>query len=60
MQKWYSENGAFYITSKKDFLKTGNIANGDIGFIVMPKRLSFEIDTYEDFEIVEKLVEGGF
>lgn len=62
MQKWYAENGAFYITSKKDFLKTRNITNGDIGFIVMPKKLSFEIDTYEDFEIVEKLckVEDGF
>ena len=62
MQKWYAENGAFYITSKKDFLKTRNITNGDIGFIVMPKKSSFEIDTYEDFEIVEKLckVEDGF
>ena len=56
MQKWYSENGAFYITSKKNFLKSNNIVNGKVGFIVMPKMLSFEIDTYEDLEIVKNIM----
>jgi len=56
MQKWYSENGAFYITSKKNFLKSNNIVNGKVGFIIMPKMLSFEIDTYEDLEIVKNIM----
>tara|TARA_R110002110_G_scaffold79913_4_gene208586 strand:+ start:616 stop:1266 length:651 start_codon:yes stop_codon:yes gene_type:complete len=56
MEKWYSENGAFYITSKNSFLETKNIVNGKVGFIEMPKKMSFEIDTYEDLEIIEKLL----
>ena len=56
MVKWYTENGAFYMTSKNDFLETKNITNGKVGFIVMPKKLSFDIDTYEDLEIVKKLL----
>ena len=57
MQKWYAENGAFYITSMNNFLKTKNIVNDKVGFIVMPKKISFEIDTYEDLEIVRCLKE---
>ena len=54
-EKWYLENGAFYLTSKQNFMKTNNLINGRVGFITMPKKLSFEIDDYEDLEIVERL-----
>jgi N-acylneuraminate cytidylyltransferase len=56
MERWYCENGAFYITSKDDFLKTKKLINGKIGFIQMPKIASFEIDDLEDLQIVKKLM----
>ena len=57
MEKWYFENGAFYITSKNCFLKSKNIVNGRVGFVEMPKELSFEIDTHEDLKIIQKLLQ---
>ena len=59
MNKWYTENGAFYITSKEKFLETKNIINEKVGFIVMPKIMSFEIDTFEDLNIIESLIQSG-
>lgn len=53
MDFWYAENGAFYITTRDNFLKSNNIVNGKVGFIVMPQIFSFEIDTYEDLELVK-------
>lgn len=55
MQPWYAENGAFYITTKKSFLQNINLVGKNVGFIVMPQLLSFEIDTYEDYILVEKI-----
>ena len=55
MRGWYTENGAFYITTKNNFLKTNNLVNGNVGFIMMPQMMSFEIDTYEDLELVNVL-----
>ena len=56
MESWYVENGAFYMTSATDFMLTNNLINGKVGFIVMPRNLSFEIDTYEDAEIIESII----
>jgi len=55
MRKWYVENGAFYMTSRQAFQQSGELVNGTVGFIEMPQRMSFEVDTWEDLEIVELL-----
>ena len=59
MRKWYAENGAFYLTSKERFLTTNNLINGSVGFIEIPKALSFEIDTYEDLFIIESIMKNS-
>jgi len=56
MQSRYVENGAFYITSKKRFLENNNIVNGRVGFVLMPKMDSIDIDEYEDLETVSALL----
>jgi N-acylneuraminate cytidylyltransferase len=56
MENWYAENGAFYITSREDFLVANKLVNGEVGFVMMPKIISFEIDDYEDLEIVRSIL----
>jgi len=51
----YVENGAFYITTKKQLLESKLRYSGNIGIFNMPKIRSFQIDTEEDLEIVSKL-----
>jgi N-acylneuraminate cytidylyltransferase len=50
------ENGAFYMTTKKQLLKTKLRYGGNIGFITMPIHRSFQIDTYEDLDLIKKLL----
>ena len=57
MEKWYAENGAFYITTRAAFEKTNILVNGRVGFVVMPQSLSFEVDTFDDLQIVRKLIQ---
>ena len=55
-KKWeYVENGSIYVSRKDILMKEHNWLFGKIGFFVMPKIRSFEIDTPEDFVIAEKL-----
>ena len=58
-QTWYKENGAFYITRKYNFLKSNILQNGDVGFVVMKESESIDIDTYEDLELVNKIIRGN-
>jgi CMP-N-acetylneuraminic acid synthetase len=51
MPEWYVENGAFYITSKKNFLKEDKLVRGKVGFVEMSKMDSIDIDEYQDLEI---------
>lgn len=48
------ENGAFYITSKRDLLKTQNRLSGNIRACEMDEYTYFEIDEPSDWEITEK------
>ena len=50
---WFRENGAFYITTKDNFLKKNILQNGNVGFVVMDKISSLDIDDYEDFNLVK-------
>lgn len=52
----YVENGAFYITTKNNLLKSKCRYSGKIGIVEMPLWRSFQIDTLEDLELIEKLL----
>ena len=50
------ENGAFYITSKKDLLKYKNRVSGNIKAVEMNEDTFFEIDEPSDWLIIEALM----
>jgi len=50
------ENGAFYITSKKNLLESNNRMTGHIGVVEMDEDSYFEIDEPCDWTIVESLL----
>ena len=55
-QTWYRENGAFYITTKHNFLKSNILQNGNVGYVVMEEKESIDIDTYEDLELANQII----
>ena len=52
----YVENGAFYITTKKNLLKSKLRYSGKIGFIEMKFSESFQVDTVDDLELIKKII----
>ena len=50
------ENGAFYISTRKQLLKSKLRYGGRIGYVEMPLHRSFQIDTEDDIELVKKLL----
>ena len=50
------ENGAFYITSKEDLLRTNNRVSGNIKAVEMNEDSFFEIDEPSDWVIIEALM----
>lgn len=57
-QEWdgyYIENGAFYISSRKEIMKTGCRITTPVDFWEMSEQNIFEIDEPKDIEIIEKL-----
>lgn len=56
MPEKYVENGAFYITTRKQLLSSGLRYGGKIGMIEMPLHRSFQIDTYDDLELIKKIL----
>lgn len=50
------ENGAFYITSKADLLRTKNRISGNIKAVEMSEDTFFEIDEPSDWVIIEALM----
>ena len=50
------ENGALYISTRQQLLKSKLRYGGKIGYIEMPLYRSFQIDTYDDIELVKKLL----
>ena len=55
----YVENGAFYITTKKNLLETGLRYSGKIGVIEMPFSRSFQVDTEDELKVIEALITQG-
>lgn len=56
VEEKYIENGAFYITTREQLLKTRLRYGGKIAVVEMPPYRSFQIDTPEDLLLIEKIV----
>ena len=54
---YYVENGAFYITSRKNLLMSQNRISGNIKAVVMNQDSFFEVDEPSDWTIIEMLME---
>lgn len=55
-ERWYKETGAFYITTKDQLLKSKCRIGGRIEFVIVPEQFSYEIDTYNDLKLIEKII----
>ena len=52
----YVENGAFYITTRKNLLDSGLRYSGKIGVVEMPFSRSFQVDTIDELKVIETLL----
>ncbi|MCP3032736.1 acylneuraminate cytidylyltransferase [Halobacillus sp. A1] len=50
------ENGAVYVTTKSQFIHSGNRLGGNIGIVKMPEDTFTEVDEPDDLVVVEKLL----
>lgn len=50
------ENGAFYIFSKKIYIRTGCRIHGSVGYAEMPFWRSFQVDNYSDLKFIRTLM----
>ena len=55
----YIENGAFYITKRKNLLESKLRYSGKIGVVEMPLSRSFQIDVRDDLRLVETILAGS-
>ncbi len=56
MESLYVENGAFYVTKREHLLKSKNRYSGKIKTVNIPLARSFQIDSYEDLELINALI----
>jgi CMP-N,N'-diacetyllegionaminic acid synthase len=56
VEETFVENGAFYITTKKQLLNSKLRYGGKIGMVEIPLYRSFQIDTYDDLELFSRLI----
>ena len=52
----FLETGSLFVTKRKNLIKSKNRISGKIGFLLIPRIRSFDIDTYEDLSIIKKLL----
>jgi N-acylneuraminate cytidylyltransferase len=52
----FVETGSFYIFKKRVYLQQKNRLCGKIGYHIMPEQYSYEIDTENDFKLLEVLM----
>ena len=50
------ENGAFYITRRENLLNSKLRYSGKIGNVSLPLKRSFQIDTYEELDLIKTLI----
>ena len=53
---WFRENGAFYMTTKDNFLENKILQNGSVGFVEMNIQDSIDIDDEYDLELVRRII----
>ena len=58
-KKRFLETGGIFITTRENLLKTKNRLSGKIGYLHIPKIRSFDIDNYDDLEIVKLIIKSG-
>jgi len=56
MPEVFVENGAFYITKRETLLSSQLRYSGSIGIVEMPLLRSFQIDTYDDLELMRNII----
>ena len=54
----FVENGAFYFFKNRDFIKKKNRVFGKVGFYLMSKENSIEVDDIQDFIAVSKIIKN--
>lgn len=54
-EKWV-ENGAIYITTRQQLEKSKLRYGGNIGILQIPYNRSFQIDTYEDLQLIQTIL----
>lgn len=54
-EKWV-ENGAVYITTKKQLEESKLRYGGNIGILEMPESRSFQVDTFDDLALIRKIL----
>ena len=54
----FVENGSLYIFSRSHFEAVENRLGGKIGYIIFDEEYSLEIDSFTDFQILEKIAEN--
>ena len=59
LNSWYVECGAFYVTTKDNFIKNQSLVGGSVGFLVLPKLRAVDIDNFEDLKLVESIIKVG-
>jgi N-acylneuraminate cytidylyltransferase len=54
----YRENGALYVTRTEAFRRFGNRLGGEVRVLIMDPVRSLDIDTWDDFRLVEEVLRG--
>lgn len=52
----YLETGSFFATTKAALLQSRNRLSGRIGYCEVPKLRAFDVDSYDDLELVRRLM----
>ena len=53
-EEQYRENGSLYITTRAGLMDSKSRLSGKVGMYVMPQSRSFEIDSIEDLEFIDR------
>jgi CMP-N,N'-diacetyllegionaminic acid synthase len=56
LEQSYLETGSMFITKKSALISSENRISGQVGLLEVPRNRSFDIDTYDDLEIIKALI----
>lgn len=56
---WVRENGSFYVIKPEIFLKRKVVQEGRVGFVMMNKIESIEVDNWEDLNLLESFLRAS-